>query len=34
MTRCVIANTGGGVLVLIDFQNDYYSIGYQIYVLV
>jgi len=34
VARYVIANTGEGVLVLIDFQNDYHSIGYQIYVLV
>ena len=30
MTKYVIVNTGRGVLVLVDFQNDYYSIDYQI----
>ena len=30
VARCVIANTRKGLLVLVDFQNDYYSINYQI----
>jgi len=30
IARCVVANTGRGMLVLIDFQNNYYSIDYQI----
>ena len=28
--RCVIANTRRGVLVLVDFQNNYYSVDYWI----
>ena len=32
--RCVIANMGGEILVLVDFQDDYYNIDYWIYVLV
>jgi len=28
IVRCIIANTGREVLVLVDFQDDYYSINY------
>ena len=34
VVRCVVANTGEEVLVLVDFEDDYYSVGYWIYVLV
>jgi len=27
---CVITNTGREMLVLVDFQDDYYSVSYQI----
>ena len=30
MARCVIANTKKGMLVLVDFQDDYYSVDYWI----
>jgi len=30
VARYVIANTGREIPVLVDFQNDYYSIDYQI----
>ena len=30
VVRCIIANTRREMLVLVDFQNDYYSIDYQI----
>jgi len=30
VVRCVVANIRRGVLVLVDFQDDYYSINYQI----
>ena len=34
MARYVIANTRREISVLVNFQNDYYSIDYQIYILV
>ena len=34
VVRCVAANTGREVLVLVDFQNKYYSVSYWIYILV
>ena len=30
---CVAANTGREVLVLVDFQDKYYSVSYWIYIL-
>ena len=32
--RCIVANTERGMLVLVDFQNDYHSVDYQIIYLV
>ena len=30
VARCVVANTRIGVLVLVNFQNDYFSVDYWI----
>ena len=30
VAMCVVANTRREILVLVDFQDDYYSISYQI----
>jgi len=30
MAKCVVTNTRREILVLVDFQNDYYSINYWI----
>jgi len=30
VVRCINTNTGREMLVLVDFQNDYYSVSYQI----
>jgi len=34
VARYVITNTRRKVLVLVNFQNKYYSVSYQIYILV
>ena len=34
IVRCVVANIRREVLVLVNFQDKYYSVSYQIYIIV